>query len=128
MIFAAVSAPHPGVQGKPHVAVAVWRHSSHLGPGHHRVSPVLAKPCGGHRVYCRLVFGGTRGASSDRSQAYDAAGNAVYSSGAPAVIWVLFICLASAGLYLTYVGWKPAPGGPEAVVSPAEDRSHAAGD
>jgi hypothetical protein len=40
-------------------------------------------------------------------RAYDAAGNAVYSSGAYAVIWVLFIGLASAGLYLTYVGWKP---------------------
>ena len=43
-------------------------------------------------------------------RAYDAAGNAVYSSGASAVIWVLFICLASTGLYLTYVGWKPEPG------------------
>jgi len=42
-------------------------------------------------------------------QAYDAAGNAVYNSGATAVIWALFICLASAGLYLTYVGWKPQP-------------------
>ncbi|MGO8966268.1 hypothetical protein [Mycobacterium sp.] len=39
--------------------------------------------------------------------AYNAAGNAVYSSGATAAIWVVFICLASAGLYLTYVGWKP---------------------
>lgn len=44
-------------------------------------------------------------------QAYNSAGNAVYSSGASAVIWVVFACLASAGLYLTYVGWKPhAPG------------------
>lgn len=51
-------------------------------------------------------------------QAYDAAGNAVYSSGASAVIWVLFACIASAGLYLTYVGWKPE--------SPAQDRPHAA--
>lgn len=40
-------------------------------------------------------------------RAYDAAGNAVYSSGASAAIWAVFICLASAGLYLTYVGWKP---------------------
>jgi uncharacterized membrane protein len=42
-------------------------------------------------------------------QAYDAAGNAVYDSGATALIWVVFLCLASAGLYLTYVGWKPQP-------------------
>jgi hypothetical protein len=41
--------------------------------------------------------------------AYSAAGDAIYSSGATAVIWVLFICLALAGLYLTYVGWKPEP-------------------
>ncbi|CQD17877.1 hypothetical protein BN000_03989 [Mycobacterium europaeum] len=40
-------------------------------------------------------------------RAYDAAGNAIYSSGATVAIWVLFICLASTGLYLTYVGWKP---------------------
>ena len=59
--------------------------------------------------------------------AYDAAGNAIYSSGASAFIWVLFICLASAGLYLTYVGWRPEPRTPDAVVSPTEDRSHAAG-
>ncbi|OIN79512.1 hypothetical protein [Mycobacterium malmoense] len=58
-------------------------------------------------------------------QAYDAAGNAVYSSRASAVIWVLFVCLASAGLYLTYVGWKPEPGTPKAVVSPAEGRPRA---
>jgi hypothetical protein len=60
-------------------------------------------------------------------RAYDAAGNAVYSSGASAVIWVLFICLASAGLYLTYVGWKPEPGALKAVASPSQDRPHAAG-
>jgi vacuolar-type H+-ATPase subunit I/STV1 len=42
-------------------------------------------------------------------QAYDAAGNAVYNSGATAAIWAMFIGLASAGLYLTYVGWKPQP-------------------
>ncbi|KAA8962750.1 hypothetical protein [Mycobacterium sp.] len=53
-------------------------------------------------------------------QAYDAAGTAVYSSGATVLIWVLFICLASAGLYLTYVGWKPQ--------RTSQDRPHAAGD
>lgn len=40
-------------------------------------------------------------------EAYDAAGKAIYSSGATAAIWALFICLAFAGLHLTYVGWKP---------------------
>lgn len=50
---------------------------------------------------------------------YDAGGNAIYSSGAVAVIWVLFACLAAAGLYLTYVGWKPD--------RPTDDRPHAAG-
>jgi hypothetical protein len=60
-------------------------------------------------------------------QAYNAAGNAVYSSGASAVIWVLFVCLASAGLYLTYVGWKPEPSTPTPAASPAQDRPHAAG-
>ena len=45
-------------------------------------------------------------------QAYDAVGNAVYNSGAIAAIWAVFLCLASAGLYLTYVGWKPEPGSP----------------
>jgi FtsH-binding integral membrane protein len=43
-------------------------------------------------------------------QAYDAAGNAVYNSGATAAIWAVFLCLASAGLYLTYLGWKPESG------------------
>jgi len=47
-------------------------------------------------------------------RAYDSAGNAIYSSGASAVIWVLFIGLASAGLYLTYVGWKPESKAPKA--------------
>jgi hypothetical protein len=42
-------------------------------------------------------------------QAYDAAGDAVYSS-ATALIWVVFVCLALSGVYLTYVGWKPEPG------------------
>jgi hypothetical protein len=59
--------------------------------------------------------------------AYDAAGNAIYTSGASAMLWVLFICLASAGLYLTYVGWKPEQRAPKAVASPTQDRPHAAG-
>jgi hypothetical protein len=59
--------------------------------------------------------------------AYDAAGNAIYSSGASAMLWVLFVCLASAGLYLTYIGWRPEPGAPKAVASPSKDRPHAAG-
>jgi uncharacterized membrane protein len=50
--------------------------------------------------------------------AYDAAGNALYKSGATPVIWVVFICLALSGLYLTYVGWRPEP---------SQDRPHAAG-
>jgi hypothetical protein len=45
-------------------------------------------------------------------QAYNAAGNAVYASGATAAIWAVFLCLAASGLYLTYVGWKPQPGSP----------------
>jgi hypothetical protein len=61
-------------------------------------------------------------------QASNAAPNAVYSSGASWAIWVESICIATAGLYLAYVGWKPAPRRPEAVVSPAEDRSDTAGD
>jgi hypothetical protein len=47
-------------------------------------------------------------------QAYNAAGNAIYSSGAIAAVRVLAICLGLAGLYLTYVGWKPAPKSPTA--------------
>ncbi|WP_370066390.1 hypothetical protein [Mycobacterium sp. MAA66] len=39
--------------------------------------------------------------------AYDQAGDAVYSSHASLFIWVVFAGLASCGLYLTYVGWKP---------------------
>ena len=61
-------------------------------------------------------------------QAYSAAGNAVYSSGASAGIWVVGIGLGLAGLYLTYVGWKPPKRAPEAAVNPPGDRSHAAGD
>jgi len=60
-------------------------------------------------------------------RAYDAAGNALYSSGAIAGIWVLFVCLGSAGLYLTYVGWKPERSAPKAAVSPTQDRADAAG-
>jgi len=60
-------------------------------------------------------------------QAYDAAGNAIYRTGASAVIWVLFIGLASAGLYLTYVGWKPESHTPKAVAGATPDRPHAAG-
>ncbi len=41
-------------------------------------------------------------------QAYDSAGDAVYS-GATALIWVVFVGLALSGAYLTYVGWKPLP-------------------
>jgi uncharacterized membrane protein len=44
--------------------------------------------------------------------AYEAAGDAVYSSGATVAIWVVFLCLALSGLYLTYVGWEPQPGTP----------------
>lgn len=44
--------------------------------------------------------------------AYDAAGNAVYGSGAAAAIWAVFLSLAGSGLYLTYVGWKPQPQSP----------------
>ena len=40
-------------------------------------------------------------------RAYNAAGNAIYSSGMTVLIWVLFLTLAAAGLYLTYVGWRP---------------------
>ena len=58
---------------------------------------------------------------------YSAAGNAVYSSGASAGIWVVGIGLGLVGLYLTYVGWKPQKQTPEAGVSPPGDRSHAAG-
>jgi hypothetical protein len=60
-------------------------------------------------------------------RAYDAAGNALYSSGATAAIWVVFICLASAGLYLTYVGWKPEPATPNGVANPAQEHPSAAG-
>jgi hypothetical protein len=60
-------------------------------------------------------------------RAYDAAGNALYSSGATAAIWVVFICLASAGLYLTYVGWKPESATPNGVANPAQEHPSAAG-
>jgi hypothetical protein len=60
-------------------------------------------------------------------RAYDAAGNAIYTSGASAALWVLFVGLAAAGLYLTYVGWKPESGTPKVVASPSQDRPDAAG-
>ncbi|GAA4289931.1 hypothetical protein [Mycobacterium paraffinicum] len=44
-------------------------------------------------------------------RAYDAAGDAIYTSGMSVAIWVLFGCIAAAGLYLTYVGWKPERSG-----------------
>ena len=59
--------------------------------------------------------------------AYEAAGNAIYSTGATAVIWVVFGCLATAGVYLTYVGWKPKPGAPQAMAGATVDRPRAAG-
>jgi vacuolar-type H+-ATPase subunit I/STV1 len=61
-------------------------------------------------------------------QAYSAAGNAIYSSGAIAAVRVLAICLGLAGLYLTYIGWKPAPRTPKAKAAATQDRPHAAGD
>lgn len=57
-------------------------------------------------------------------RAYGAAGNAIYSSGATAVIWALFLCLAAAGGYLTYVGWSAQP---EAPTGQAQDRPRATG-
>jgi hypothetical protein len=59
--------------------------------------------------------------------AYDAAGNALYSSGATAAIWVMFICIATAGLYLTYVGWKPEPRTPKDLANATQERPDAAG-
>jgi hypothetical protein len=61
-------------------------------------------------------------------QVYSAAGNAVYSSGATAGIWVVGISLGLAGLYLTYVGWKPEQRRPKSLVSATQDRPHAPGD
>jgi uncharacterized membrane protein len=60
-------------------------------------------------------------------QVSNAAPNAVYSSGATAVIWVESICLTTAGLYLTYVGWKPEPRTPKAIASATQDRPQAPG-
>jgi hypothetical protein len=59
-------------------------------------------------------------------RAYEAAGNALYKSGATAVIWVFFICLAAAGLYLTYVGWKPEPRAPQALANATQEHTDAA--
>jgi hypothetical protein len=39
----------------------------------------------------------------------------------------VFICLASAGLYLTYVGWKPEAATTESVSGTTQDRPGAAG-
>jgi len=61
-------------------------------------------------------------------QAYSSAGNAIYSSGAITAVRVFFFCLGLVGLYLTYVGWKPAPRTPKAMASATQDRPHAAGD
>jgi protein-S-isoprenylcysteine O-methyltransferase Ste14 len=63
-------------------------------------------------------------------QAYTSVGNAVEGgSGGQAMVRVLAICLALAGLYLTYVGWIANPRRPESAEgSPGEERLHAAGD
>jgi protein-S-isoprenylcysteine O-methyltransferase Ste14 len=63
-------------------------------------------------------------------RAYTSVGNAVEGgSGGQALVRVLAICLALAGLYLTYVGWIAKPRRPESVEgSPGEERVHAAGD
>jgi protein-S-isoprenylcysteine O-methyltransferase Ste14 len=63
-------------------------------------------------------------------QAYNSVGNAVEGgSGGQALVRVLAICLALAGLYLTYVGWIAKPRRPESAEgSPGEERVHAAGD
>jgi protein-S-isoprenylcysteine O-methyltransferase Ste14 len=63
-------------------------------------------------------------------QAYTSVGNAVEGgSGGQALVRVLAICLALAGLYLTYVGWIAKPRRPESAEgSPREERLHAAGD
>lgn len=103
------------IQGKPHVALVIWRHSADRRPGDHRVPPVLAQPAA---IIVSLVgwFLAIRGVLLlTVPQAYNAAGNAVYNSGATAAIWAVFLCLASAGLYLTYVGWKPQPHTPTGV-------------
>jgi protein-S-isoprenylcysteine O-methyltransferase Ste14 len=63
-------------------------------------------------------------------QAYTSVGNVVEGgSGGRALVRVLAICLALAGLYLTYVGWIAKPRRPESVGrSPGGERVHAAGD
>jgi hypothetical protein len=60
-------------------------------------------------------------------QAYNAAGNAIYSSGAIAAVRVSAICLGLAGLYLTYIGWKPQAPTPKTVTNTTQDHPHATG-
>jgi hypothetical protein len=61
-------------------------------------------------------------------QTYVSVGNSM-EQGAVPFVRAIFIGLALAGLYLTYVGWIAAPSRPEsAAVSPTQDRGHAAGD
>jgi hypothetical protein len=52
-------------------------------------------------------------------QAYDAAGNALVGPGAYTAVRVFFACLGLVGLYLFYVGWKPAHSTAGDVVNPA---------
>jgi hypothetical protein len=63
-------------------------------------------------------------------QTYTSIGNAVEGgSGGQALVRVVAICLALAGLYLTYVGWIAKPSRPESAEgSPGGERLHAAGD
>ena len=51
--------------------------------------------------------------------------NSVTAAGA---LWrTVYICVALIGLYLTYVGWKPAPSRPASqAASPTRDHPHAA--
>lgn len=44
---------------------------------------------------------------------FEEAGEAIYRSGTITVVRVLFGCLGLAGLYLTYVGYKPHPAEPK---------------
>ena len=60
-------------------------------------------------------------------QVYDTAGNTLVGPGAYAAVRVFFACLGLMGLYLAYVGWKPAVSTSESVVSPTQVRSHATG-
>jgi ABC-type Fe3+-siderophore transport system permease subunit len=94
------------------VAVAVRRHSPDVRPRNHRLHQYWRGPAA---IIASLVgwFLAIRGALLlTVPQSHSAAGNAIYSSGAIAAVHVLAICLGLAGLYLTYIGWKPAPGTP----------------